>query len=170
MGIFDFFRKKKPAAGPSTEGADSEAEHATRHCFVLCRSAEPGDLSLAGEVVARVFGRGYTADVSEKGIITVAHGEDGVGFLAHVPIPIPGGEAEDNADANFLWPNGKDEAANHGSHVIVTNIGADEQTPVQSAIEVSRLALVALDVFDGIGVYWGNASGVQLTRSLREFL
>ena len=158
IGIFDFFRKKTPEAGSNAVDADSEAKHATRHCFVLCREAEPGDLSRAGEVVARVFGRGYSADVSGENIIMVTHGEANVGFLAHVPAPIPGGEAEDNADRNFLWPNGKDETSKHGSHVIVTNIGAGEQTPVQSAIEVSRLALVALDVFDGIGVYWGNAS------------
>jgi hypothetical protein len=158
MGLFDFLRKKKPAAGFHAECGESEAEHATRHCFVLCRTAEPGDLSHAGAVVAQVFGRGYSADVTERNIITVTHGEDTVGFLAHMPAPIPGREAEENADGNFLWPSGKNEAAEHRSHVIVTNIGAGDQTPVQSAITVSRLALVALEVFDGIGVYWGNAS------------
>jgi len=159
MGILDFFRKKKPvAAGPKGKHADAEAKDATRHCFVLCRAAEPGDVSQASGVVARVFGRGYSAEVAEEKIITVTKGEDTVGFLAHMPAPIPGGEAEDNADGNFLWPDGKDEAAKHLSHVIVTTMGAGEQTPVQSAIAVSRLALVALGVFDGIGVYWGNAS------------
>jgi len=158
MGLFDFFRKKKPAAGPNGERGDSEENHATRHCFVICRTAEPGDLSRAGEVAAQVFGRGYSAHVAEGDIITVTHGEDAVGFLAHVAAPIPGGEAEENADGNFLWPDGKDEAAKHRSHVIVTNITAGEQTPIQSAIAVSRLALVALKLFDGIGVYWGNAS------------
>ena len=169
MRIFDFFRKKTPAAGPNADGADSETDHATRHCFVLCRAAELGDLSRAPEVVARVFGCGYSADVGEENIITVTHGEDTLGFLAHMPAPIPGGEAEDNADGNFLWPNGKDEAAKHGSHVIVTNISGGEQTPVQSAIAVSRLALVALDVFDGIGVYWGNASVCNSRRVFEEF-
>ena len=168
MGIFDFFRKKTPAAGGNAERADSEEEHATRHCFVLCRAAEPGDLSRAAEVVARVFGPGYSAD-AEENIITVTFGEDAVGFLAHMPAPIPGGEAEDNADGNFLWPNGKDEAAKHGSHVIVTSIGGGEQTPIQSAIAVSRLALVALDVFDGIGVYWGNASVCNSRRIFEDF-
>jgi hypothetical protein len=94
-------------------------------------------------------------------------GEETVGFLAHMPAPIPGGEAEDNADGNFLWPSGKEEAARHRSHVIVTNIGAGDQTPVQSAIAVARLALVALKLFDGIGVYWGNAS-VSNSREVFE--
>lgn len=158
MGLFDFFRKKKPAVGSDAEPGGSEANHATRHCFVLCRTAEPGDLSHAGEVVAQVFGRGHSAEVDARNVVTVTRGESIVGFLAHVPAPIPDGEAEGNADGNFLWPNGRDEAAKHRSHVIVTNLGAGDQTPVQSAIAVSRLALVALKLFDGIGVYWGNAS------------
>jgi hypothetical protein len=158
MGILDLFRKAKPPARPQAKPADSDGDHATRLCFVLCRAAEPGDLSRAKQVVTRVFGRGYSAEVSEKDSITVTRGKDTVGFLAHMPAPIPKGEAEENADRNFLWPNGKTEAAAHRSHVIITNLGSGgEQTPVQSAIEVSRLALVALDLFDGIGVYWGNA-------------
>ena len=158
MGLFDFFGRKKRPAGSDGARGEPEAEHATRHCFVLCRAAEPGDLSRASAVVAQVFGRGYSAEVSEGNIITVTRGGDTVGFLAHMPAPIPEGEAEANADGNFLWPDGRDEAARHRSHVIVTNIGAGDQTPVQSAITVSRLALVALKLFDGIGVYWGNAS------------
>src|SRR5688572_13490319 len=51
MGLFDFFRKKRPAAGSDASGP-SEAKHATRHCFVLCKTAEPGELSHAGDVVA----------------------------------------------------------------------------------------------------------------------
>lgn len=169
MGIFNFFRKEKPAAMSKSKKSGSGTEHATRHCFVLCRAAEPGDLSRAGEVVARVFGPEYSAEVSGKTGISVTHGEDCVGVLAHIPVPIPEGEAEENADRNFLWPDGKNEAAKHASHVIVTNIVAGEQTPVQSAIAVSRLALVALDLFDGLGVYWGNACVCNSREVFEEF-
>lgn len=155
--------------GPSAEPADSEGEQATRHCFVLCRAVEPGDLSRAGVVAAEVFGREYSAEVGQENIITVTHGEDTIGFLAHMPVPIPHGEAEENADHNFLWPNGRDEVAKHRSHVIVTTIGAPEQTPVQSAIAVSRLALVALKVFNGIGVYWGNACVCNSREIFEDF-
>lgn len=158
MGLLDFFSKKKPAAGSVVKRDESEAEHATRHCFVLCRTAEPGPMSDAADVVAQVFGGGHSADAAEGNIITVARGEINVGLLAHMPAPIPNSEAEENADRNFLWPNGRDQAAKHRSHVIVTNIGSGDPTSVQSAITVSRLALVALRLFDGIGVYWGNAS------------
>ena len=154
MSIFDFFKRTKKD-DPQTEEQELEP---TRHCFVLCGASEPEDLSCADEVVGRVLGPGYTAEVSEGNIVSVTHGEDTVGFLAHMPMPIPEGEAAENADGNFLWPDGKEEAAQHQSHVIVTNLGGGDQTPVQSALTVSQLALVALEVFDGIGVYWGNAS------------
>lgn len=167
MGLFDSFRKRKRAVPSHGEDGDSDAEHTTRHCFVLCRAAEPVDLSELDGAIADVFGRGYSAEVSEGKIITVIHGEGPVGFLAHIPAPIPNHEAEENADRNFLWPDGRDEAARHRSHVIVTNIGTGDQTPVQSALAVSRLALVALKVFDGIGVYWGNAS-VSNSREVFE--
>ena len=136
MPFFDRFRKKKPDKA-------SKAEHAARHCFVLCNSDAPRDLSNAASIVSDVFGEGYSADYDEKNIVTVARGDETIGFLAHMPAAIPGGEAEENADGNFLWPEGRAEAGTHCAHVIVTNIGAGEQSPIQSAIAVSRLALVA---------------------------
>lgn len=138
--------------------SSDQTEHATRHCFVLCREIEPGDQSRAADSVRRVFGPQYSAEISDDDIVTVTRGDDTVGFLAHVPAPIPGDEVADCADGNVLWPNGRDEAAKHRSHVIVTNFGGEGQSPIESAIVVSQLALVALDAFDGIGVYWGNGS------------
>lgn len=161
MSLFDRFRKQK------TDTTKSKAEQTTRHCFVLCKTTSASDLSNAASVVADVFGAEYSAEHDEKQIVTVTRGGDAVGFLAHMPAAIPGCEAEENADRNFLWPNGREEAATHRSHVIVTNIGAEEQSPIQSAIAVSRLALVALRLFDGLGVYWGNA-GVCNSRAVFE--
>jgi hypothetical protein len=155
MGLFDFFRRKKPAGGAGGDGAEAKGERGTRHCFVLCGRADRGDLSRASEVVGRVLGPGHAVSI-ERGIVSIS-GEQASGFLAHVPAPIPNHEAEDNADGNVLWTNGKEEAARHRSHVIVTNLGSDGLTPVQSALAVSRLTLVALELFDGLGVYWGNA-------------
>jgi len=151
MGLFDFFRKK------SSRQPAADDETITRHSFVLCKGAEPTDLSRADAVVNKVFGEGYSTELSDGNIVTVLHGEDTVGFLAHMPAPIPGEEAEHAADGNILWPNGKEEAARHQSHVLITNIGGGNPTPVQSALTVTRLTRVALDLFDGIGVYWGNA-------------
>jgi hypothetical protein len=169
MGLFDFFRKKQPPGESDAGERETKTDYATRHCFVLCRRAAPGDLSRASEVVARVFGRGYSAEVSNEAIVTISRAGSTVGFLAHMPAPIPDGEAEENADHNFLWPNGRAEAGEHRSHLIVTNIGAGDQTPIQSAITVSRLALVGLHLFDGIGVYWGNASVCNPRKVFEDF-
>lgn len=153
----------------TSEADGGEDGFATRHCFVLCSTAQSRDLSRAGEVVAEVFGPGYSAEVSDGNIVTVNQGETAVGFLAHMPAPIPNGEAEENADRNFLWPNGRAEAAKHRSHAIVTNIGVGDQSPVESAIAVTRLALVALKVFDGMAVYWGNACVCNSREVFEDF-
>ena len=69
MGIFDFFSKKKL---PDAERV--EAEHVTRHCFVLCPTAEPGDLSRASEIVAEVFGRDHSVEIANENIVTITRG------------------------------------------------------------------------------------------------
>lgn len=160
MGLFDFFRKKEKPADKS--------ENLTRHCFVLCKNAEPGNLANADQVVTEILGPGFTVEVSES-VVSISRGEDTVGFLAHMPAPIPGDEASENADANPLWPNGKAEAAKHRSHVIVTTLGGEEQNQVQSVISVARLALVALKLYDGIGVYWGNACVTNSRTAFESF-
>lgn len=162
MGLFDFFRRKKPATSPAKQPLDVGA----RLCFVLCRDTTPNDLARASAVAADIFGYGYTADVSGESLVSINHGDETVGFLMHVPVPIPEREAEVNAAGNFLWPQGEEEAAAHRAHVIVTLAGKGE-SPVAEAMLVTRLALVALELFDGLGVYWGNAS-VTNSRELFE--
>lgn len=164
MGLFDFLRRKARQERSNANGGGREADHVPRVCFVLCRAATThenphfDDTSNLSNVVAGVFGHGYSVEVAKEDIVAILRGEDTVGFLAHMPAPIPNHEAEENADNNFLWPNGKDEAAQHRSHVIVTFTELGDSTPIQSAIALTRLALVALRFFDGIGVYWGDAS------------
>jgi hypothetical protein len=143
MGFFNFSRKVTSATGQSANHSDPKRDHSTRHCFVLCGSTQPANLLQASAVVSQVFGREYSAGVGENGIVSVTCGKKTIGFLTHMPAPIPKGEAEENADCNLLWPNGREEAAKHRSHFIVVNASAQEQTPVQSATVVSRLALVS---------------------------
>jgi len=154
--------------GSDSQGSEPELGDAVRHCFVLCRAAEPSDLSQASQVVAQTLGSDYAAEVANN-IVTVTHGGQVVGFLAHVPAPVPNHEAEEHAAGNLLWPNGNAEAAKHRSHVIVTNMGAEYRSPIQSAVAVTRLALAALQLFDGIGVYWGDASVSNSREVFEEF-
>jgi hypothetical protein len=165
MGLFDIFRGKRKPSAPEP----SKDEPSPRLCFVLCRNEKPGDLSSASEIVAQVFGHGHTINASNETVLTVARAGDTIGFLAHMPVPVPEHEAEENADNNFFWPNGREEAAKHRSHVIVTTMGTGDANPIQSALTVSRLALVALKLFDGIGVYWGNASVCNSREVFEDF-
>ncbi len=157
MGVSGFFGKKKETADSEAKGGEPDDKAATQLCFVLRKDATVGDLSRASKTVKQVLGEEIDCDVDEEGVITVHQGEDAVGFFLLIDKPIPNGEAESAADGNFLWPNGKKAAAEHRSHVIVATMGGD-RTPVENAIVVTRLALIALKVYDGIGVYWGNAS------------
>lgn len=161
MSFFDRFRKKAVTPAPA------KPARGIRICFVLCKAAAHGDLSNASSVVSEVLGAGYSAEYEGKNFVSVTHRGKEIGLLAHMPAPIPNGEAEEYADRNFLWPDGRTEVAGHRSHVVVTTLNMETISPVQSAMIVSRLALVALRLFDGIGVYWGGAS-VCNSRSVFE--
>jgi hypothetical protein len=129
-----------------------------KFCFVLANSTEPCDADQAAEAVSEILGPEFIAEVDDGGVVGVTCGSETIGFLALMPAPIPGGEAEDNAAGNFFWPNGRDESAAHRSHVIVTVAGgSDPGSPVEAALMLSKLSLVALRLYDGIGVYWGSA-------------
>lgn len=169
MPFFKARRKNSQTQDSDRQDGSSSEEFVTRHCFVLCNSVEPPDMTRAAEVVAQVCGQDYSTELGETGIVVVQRGDQTVGFLAHMPAPIPNGEAEGNAEGNFLWPDGGDEAKKHQSHVIVTNMGGEESTPIESALAVTRLALVALELFDGSGVYWGNASVSNSRAVFEEF-
>jgi hypothetical protein len=151
MSFFDRFRRNK---GKKKSRVD---ENIPRICFVLCESTEAGNAKNAAKAVNKVFGKGYSVDCSDPNIFVVQKEDTTIGFLAHMPAPVPGEDAQNNADGNFLWPDGKQEACKHQSHVIVTTFGGEELSAVDSAIELTKLALVALDAFDGLGVYWGGA-------------
>jgi hypothetical protein len=66
MGLSSFSRKEKPPVGSRDKGGKPEPVDAPQLCFVLCRAAEAGDLSNANEIVARVFGRGYSAGAGKE--------------------------------------------------------------------------------------------------------
>jgi len=143
----------------SGDEIDRDAEDpGAKFCFVLANSTEPCDADQAAEAVSEILGPEFIAEVDDGGVVGVTCGSETIGFLALMPAPIPGGEAEDNADGNFLWPNGREEAAAHRSHVIVTVAGgSDPGSPLEAALMLSKLSLVALRLYEGIGVYWGSA-------------
>jgi hypothetical protein len=138
-------------------------------CFVLCDHQAKVDSKSADEIVKRHLGPDYSVDASDEAILSVNKGKDVIGFLALMPAPIPNEEAENNAEDNFLWPNGREEAAKHTCHVIVTIAGSGDYSPTQAVIAIARLALIALELFDGIGVYWGHGSVCNNRETFENF-
>jgi hypothetical protein len=110
MSECELFCDKKPADGAASAERQPEATQGTRHRFVLCRAEAPGNLSRSSQVVSRLFGKGYTAEVSEQNTVTVMRGENAVGFLGRMPAPIPNHEAELNArwQLPLAWRQARD--------------------------------------------------------------
>lgn len=171
MSFMDFLRgkKKKPIAFSHPE-PELEADP-PRHCFVLCpaKTAATLDPEQVLHAVQIVFGVDYQGEAKEEGVVTVSQGETLIGILAHLPHPIPEQEAEHYADGNMLWPDGANQASKHSSHVIVTTIGGPERSPIDAAMTLTQLTLVALELFDGIGVYWGAGSVCNSREVFEEF-
>lgn len=166
MGIFDFFRRKKI----DSQGDKSSAEDNTpMFCFVLVKDSPEISAARANEIVRRILGKDYSLDLSDENIVSVNKGQDTIGFLAMMPAPIPNAEAENHAEDNFLWPNGREEVAQHTCHVIVTIAGTGEHTPVEAVIGIAKLALVALELYDGLGVYWGNGNICNSRETFESF-
>lgn len=155
MGMFDYFRRKNK--NKKAEQQEDES-HTPMFCFVLCETPTTIETQRANKVVQRILGKEYSADASDPNIVSIQKGSDAVGFLAMMPAPIPNEEAENNAEDNFLWPNGREEVAKHTCHVIVTIAGSGEYSPIEAVVAIVRLALVALELYDGLGVYWGHGS------------
>jgi hypothetical protein len=166
MGIFDFFRRKKKELKGETAETESNAP---MFCFVLAEDPPEVEADRANSIVRRILGPAYSADTSDANIVSINKGKDTIGFLAKMPAPIPNEEAENNADDNFLWPNGREEVARHNCHIIVTIAGTGEFTPVEAVIGIARLALVALELYDGLGVYWGNGNVCNNRETFENF-
>lgn len=166
MGMFDFFRRKKKGNQSETSNPESNAP---MFCFVLAEDPPKVDATRATNIVQRILGNDYSVDASDENIVSINKGKDTIGFLAMMPAPIPNEEAENHADDNFLWPNGREEVSRHNCHVIVTIAGTGECSPVEAVTGIARLALVALELYDGLGVYWGNGNVCNNRETFESF-
>lgn len=80
-------------------------------------------------------------DLNEMWEITVEEDEDGenhddalvfevgdmIAALSLMPAPIPGGEAEMNAENNYMWPEAVKVAKKHSAHIMVAVLGKEEK-------------------------------------------
>ena len=82
----------------------------------------------------------FIRDMKEKWDITVAEdaGEDTrddtavfdvgnmIAAVSLMPYPVPDGEAERNAENNYLWPEAVEAAREHSAHIVVAVLGSGE--------------------------------------------
>ncbi|HVY46940.1 MAG TPA: DUF4261 domain-containing protein [Minicystis sp.] len=107
--------------------------------------------------------------------LQVGDDEDVAGFgvddrrvmVAHVPVPIPRGEAVDAVRSSWMWQGSDDPVRAHRAHAIVTAVGSGN--PVADAWDVARLSLALLDAADGAALYWGAPRPVHARRIVEAF-
>lgn len=72
-----------------------------------------------------------------------------------MPLPIPNGEAEHYAGANFMWKDAVEQVKKHRAHILVAVIG--EGNPVEKAALFTKAVECCLHFDGAIGVYSDGA-------------
>lgn len=72
-----------------------------------------------------------------------------------MPAPIPGGEAENMVERNFMWPNGKDEVKRHRAHLLVAVLAKD-LPPVRNGVTLVKTVVSACKQDGVLGIYTGD--------------
>ncbi len=136
-----------------------DAGHSASLCIVLLAESEPHiDRGRLDEAIRLEFGVGLDSPQGEdpSDIFAVTVGEASI-FMAPIAAPVPDNEAEHHADGNYLWPNGRAEAAAHRSHIVValtnSSLGA-----IDAALQVTRATRILVEQTNALGVYWGSGS------------
>ena len=75
--------------------------------------------------------------------------------LSLMPVPLPDGEAEQNAAFNYYWPEAVEETAKHQAHIllVVMPLGETDASPIDVMSLYSKLACAALADENSIGIY-----------------
>ena len=148
------------------EHKDTEEQPAAqRLCFVLCDDVRVQTAKLSQELV-REFGSSSRIEKEKDGVYFVSAPSCDRAFFSILPIAMAEEEAEKNAEANVFWPQGRQQLDGYNSHVAVGVLSGPESFS-QLNIMLTRLARVALRVFNGIAVYWGEGA---ITNSSSVFM
>ncbi len=144
MGLFSRKKKKK----------EDDDKSMLSLCMVLSPDEGPvGDDVFSTALPRRLRGLKYQS--KDDSVWSFELGDTMI-FVAHMPAKIPTGEAEDAADNYPFWPDGREAAAAHRSHYLVTAMRGESLHTVISRL--IRFVCEFIQCFDAIGVYWGNGS------------
>jgi len=134
-------------------------------CFVLCREVQVCDQLLRQALMAEL---GEDVRLTYEGgpayLVSFSDGQQA--FFSHIAAPVPEQEAENNVMNNADWPDGSMPLTGYGSHIVVRLLSESEDA-IALNILLTRLARVALQGFNGLGVYWGAGA---VTHSREAFM
>lgn len=123
MGLFDRFKKKNESAGQN-EKVETEKKNAGNFVgFALLSDGSWDKVQFIRDLKAD-WNINAAEDNSSEG--SLAFSTEGMtATIALMPAPVPGGEAEQNAASNYMWPQAVETAKAHQAHLVVAVLGAE---------------------------------------------
>ena len=100
-------------------------------------------------------------DRKDNGDSLVFEAGDMIAAVSLMHGPVPGGEAEDNAENNYMWPDAVKAAQSHAAHIMVTMLGKETDVRLRGQFFV-KLAAACCRQPGVLGVY---TSGVVFEPS-----
>lgn len=100
-------------------------------------------------------------DRKDNGDSLVFEAGDMIAAVSLMHGPVPGGEAEDNAENNYMWPDAVKAAQSHAAHIMVTVLGKETDVRLRGQFFV-KLAAAGCRQPGVLGVY---TSGVVFEPS-----
>ena len=79
-------------------------------------------------------------DRKDNGDSLVFEAGDMIAAVSLMHGPVPGGEAEDNAENNYMWPDAVKAAQSHAAHIMVTVLGKETDVRLRGQFFVKLVA------------------------------
>lgn len=85
---------------------------------------------------------GIDGEVNEdsEGTVVFVQTDDMMAAVSLMPGPIPDGEAEQNAETNYMWPEAVEAAKAHKAHLLVAVLGTDADLLEKGKLFVKLMA------------------------------
>lgn len=163
MGLFDFFGKTKKG---KTQAPGTPEKEAGNSGGGEKKNRTGGFVSFVLLSEARWDKAAFFRTLAEEWKITPDEGTDDrekddtavfkvkgtMVAVSLMPAPIPGGEVERYAPANFLWKEAAEVSARHTAHLLIAVMGS-EKDPVGAAKLFSAVAASCLVQPEALGIY-----------------
>lgn len=147
MGLFDKFKKKKVSMR-------TEPQKETKGGFVgfVLLSDASWDKAQLKQDLQADWGLtvGVDSDAVKENLVFQVGGMTAI--VALMTMPVPNGEAEQNAANNYMWPQAVETARAHQAHLMVSVLGSDSN-PLEQGMLFVKLAAACCKQKNATGVY-----------------